>query len=339
MTSLLSRRLLIINTGRAEVTVIMQLLLLLVFLLQFPDGTLGADEDITNTNTMITTPTCQKLKEDENFYFPNDCVTKCSDKNDVFDTKRSRNVNGDIKCFCINDSIPICTDDPFCSDLLIFPGTVYDNCFNNCDMITDEKDDIIRDNDVIITDEIEYATFSEQAANKNQTHYKVSCSCDGGITTLCGIDYILFSDLTYLPSCTNSSNPVNNLNINSKTECTEYCTGDITANNIGAFAAAESEWSIYESSSSPEQQYACGCVDKNGNGNIAVACDDTKANYNDGSGLGTKNCYESVGISTVDCTPDDDESSSAFTTTTTSVARTTTMKAVMMYILVELLEW
>jgi hypothetical protein len=325
----------------------LQFLLLLVLLIQFPDGTFGqiqstTEDDIQNgngngngSNNNIIAPTCQSLIENELFYFPNDCVKKCNDKNgdNVFDTKRSRNVNGKIKCYCINDPIPICTDEPLCSDLSIFPGTVYDNCLNNIclgniintdiniNMNTDTEEDSSTDtttDTVVVTDEIEYAGNNPNSANKNQTHYKVSCSCDGGITKQCGIDYILFSDLTYLPSCTiysdSTSTKNNNLNINTKDECNEYCT--TTTNN--AFLIGE--WLIYESF--PEQ-YSCGCVDKNNNNdnNVAIACDDTKANYNDGSGLGTKNCYESVGINTdVDCTPVDESSASAIVVKTAMTA-------------------
>ena len=303
----------------------LQFLLLLVLLIQFPDGTFGqiqstTEDDIQNgSNNNIIAPTCQSLIENELFYFPNDCVKKCNDKNgdNVFDTKRSRNVNGKIKCYCINDPIPICTDEPLCSDLSIFPGTVYDNCLNNICLgniintdINTEEDSSTTDT-VVVTDEIEYAGNNPNSANKNQTHYKVSCSCDGGITKQCGIDYILFSDLTYLPSCTiysdSTSTKNNNLNINTKDECNEYCT--TTTNN--AFLIGE--WLIYESF--PEQ-YSCGCIDKNSD-DVAIACDDTKANYNDGSGLGTKNCYESVGVNTIDCTP---EESSAIVVKTTMTA-------------------
>ena len=314
MPSSPSLRLSIMNNTGGRVEVLLLLSLLLVLLLQFPDGTFG----------QTIPPSCQRLTQEEQFYFPNDCVSKCGAQGDTFDMKRSRNVNGNIKCFCLNSDIPICTDDPMCADLSIFPGTVYENCINNVCSSSDNG------NNFMVTDEIEY-NFEDNAANKNQTHYKVSCSCDGGVTTECGIDYILFSDLTYLPSCTktNDKTPgkINNLDINSKQDCTDYC--QTAHNSNGAFAVDDSEWFIYNEGSSlpPGQQdyyHSCGCLDKNRNGNIAIACDDTTANYNDGSGLGTKNCYESVGVNTVDCsTPDDESSATTMMMMTTTTIMTT----------------
>jgi len=197
---------------------------------------------------------------------------------------------------------------------------------------------------VVVTDDIEFAN-SPEAANKNQTHFKVSCSCDNGKTKQCGIDSILFSDVTYSPSCTaaydTTEGKMNTLHIQSQNDCTLYCTTDNTTstqqqntinknNNNGAVVGG-----VYEemtsstndnnnnkpsSSSSSPLLYSCSCFnDINWNTSIAtnscaaaVACDDTKANYNDGSGLGTTNCYEQVGVNTdIDCPPNDTDAAAA----------------------------
>jgi len=314
-------------------------------------------------------PTCAKLVEEENFYFPNDCVTKCKQQGGGggFDIDRSRNVNGNMKCYCVGATTPICTDAPSCADLSIYPGNAYENCFQNVCVGQGSTDvdnggggdggDVDNDDGggggVVVTDDIEFAN-SPEAANKNQTHFKVSCSCDNGKTKQCGIDSILFSDLTYLPSCTAASDTtegkMNTLNIQSQNDCTLYCTTGTRSttttapqqntnnknNNHGAFVGG-----VYEeitsstndndndnnkpsssSSSAAPLLYSCSCFsDSNWNTSIAtssttattaVACDDTKANYNDGSGLGTTNCYEQVGVNTdSDCPPKDTDPAAA----------------------------
>jgi len=362
-----------------EVFIILQLVLVLSLLLFFPDGTFAqtttTTPESTTTNgisitqngsntstptTIIKVPTCAKLVEDEKFYFPNDCVKKCSEKQKAnggnggeFDIDRSRNVNGKMKCYCVGDTTPICNDDPLCSDLSIYPGSADENCFNNvCSsslggnnnltLTAEEKQGIV----VVVTDEIEFAN-SPEAANKNQTHFKVSCSCDNGKTNQCGIDYILFSDLTYLPSCTaaydTTEGKLNTLDINSQEECTLFCTTtQQQMTSSSPFVIGVYELSNNDNSRTSPQYSSCACFDDNSETDIAggtasggaVACDDTKANYNDGSGLGTKNCYEEVGVNKdIDCPPDDDVSSGTTTTVTAAaVAAAVAMIMIMMMV-------
>lgn len=232
----------------------------------------------STVHAAVATPSCQSLGTA--WYFPNDCVADCNTKfgSSTMDTDRSRNVNGKQKCYCVGEEVPHCTDDPLCSNLLIFPGTALEDCQEVCS--ADGAEGI----DVTVLDDVEY-TGDPNAANKNQTHFMVSCSCDGGTTQRCGVDYVLFSDLTYLQSCTgggSDQNDDNSLNINSQEECNTYCT------TTNVFVGGE--WN-------PEQK-SCSCLDLR---SVAtVACDDTNAKFNDGSGLGDP-CYENVGVTTVDC--------------------------------------
>lgn len=244
------------------------------------------------------TPTCKEL---DSFYFPNDCATECTSKGSTMDLDRSRNVDGNQKCYCQGELTPYCTDDPSCSDLAIVAGTASESCRDLC-----RNDNGGNDQGTAVTDGVEYAS-DPQAANKNQTHFVVECSCDDGKTAKCGKDYILFSDLTYLQSCTGSD--LNSKNINSELECNKYCTTANPENFI------EGLWLVYESN---PPQFSCLCVDVNF-GDRAVACDDANENYNDGSGLG--DCYESVGVNTIDCpTPSASVDLSPRSTTKTMVS-------------------
>ena len=266
-------------------------------------------------------PTCAHLVDTEQFYFPNDCVTKCSERDGggTFDTDRSRNVNGQLQCYCVDDASPVCTDDPRCADLAVVPGTAFDNCLNHVCLpklsTTGESSTPV----VVVTDAIEYATDST-AANKAQTHQLVACSCDGGVTQECGVDSILFSDTNYLPRCTTidekqkNENGVapdsNTLNIYSQDDCTTYCTSSSSSFGEGDWKSIELVSS--SSTSQQQQQFACICIDKSfeKNGKSVVACDDAKAKFNDGSGAGT-DCYDTVGVNRINC-PDDSSSSTNY---------------------------
>ena len=302
---------------------------LLAFLVVFPEGICGQQHQHQQqqrqpSRTLVIdavapVPTCAHLVDTEQFYFPNDCVTKCSERDGgggTFDTDRSRNVNGQLHCYCVDDATPVCTDDPRCTDLAVGPGTAFDNCLNHVCLpklsTTGESSPPV----VVVTDAIEYATDST-AANKAQTHLLVACSCDGGVTQECGVDSILFSDTNYLPRCTTTvdekqknengvASDGNTLNINSQNDCTTYCTS--SSSSFG-----EGDWNISElessSSTSQQQQFACICIDKSSS-KSAVACDDTKANFNDGSGAGT-DCYDTVGVNNMNC-PDASSSSTKY---------------------------
>eukprot|EP00534_Pseudo-nitzschia_fraudulenta_P003148 CAMPEP_0201137502 /NCGR_PEP_ID=MMETSP0850-20130426/55444_1 /ASSEMBLY_ACC=CAM_ASM_000622 /TAXON_ID=183588 /ORGANISM="Pseudo-nitzschia fraudulenta, Strain WWA7" /LENGTH=315 /DNA_ID=CAMNT_0047408861 /DNA_START=214 /DNA_END=1161 /DNA_ORIENTATION=+ len=219
-------------------------------------------------------PTCRSLGT--SWYFPNDCVASCSETHEgsTMDTDRSRNVGGDFRCFCEGVEGPFCTDDPACADLEILPGNALEGCASACG------------DSATVTDAIEYAG-DESAASKNVTHFVVACYCGGSATPKCGTDYVFFSDLTYLPSCTTGTAAAteNALGIASAPDCASYCS-----RSSAAFVAGD-----WEGSSG-----SCTCSDAAGRS--AVACDDSAANFNDGSGLGNP-CYESVGVTSADCSP------------------------------------
>jgi hypothetical protein len=218
-----------------------------------------------------TTPTCQSLGE--SWYFPNDCVFNCNDLGSTMDTDRSRNVGGNLKCFCVDQAKPFCTDDPYCEDLGIFPGTVQEDCARVCG----------EDNSAVT------ATTSVDD-NGYQFHYVVNCSCSDG-TKKCGEDFVLFSDLDYMKSCTGGDS--NSLEIVNDEECDSFCLDTLVFEG-GEFATAG-------------QNKTCSCLHSSiisittaDDVNSALACDDATARANDGSGLGNP-CYENVGVNQIDC--------------------------------------
>jgi hypothetical protein len=202
-------------------------------------------------------PTCDDVAFD---YFPNDCIRECQILGEEFDTDRSRDVNGLTKCYC--SETPICNDDPLCEDLLVIPGAAQVGCAALCPNATD----------VSVVDDVQFSD-DPSAGNKNQTHFRVSCVCDG--VTQCGTDFVLFSDLSYLPSCTGGVEGTT-LDINSEEECAAYCTE-------------------YGFSGSAFESASCEC--SNGDG-TAVACDDARANDDRGE---FTDCFDQVGVSTADC--------------------------------------
>jgi len=277
-----------------------------------------------------TTPTCKSLGS--GWYFPNSCVSDCTERfgeSGTMDIERSRNVNGDYRCYCVGRELPLCRDDPTCRDLNIHPGTALAGCRAICSGDGDGDADGDPDADVRVVDEVEFAG-QESAANKNQTHFRVGCSC-GEERHQCGPDSILFSDLTYLPSCSGGiqipAPPSKNKNhdndknhdhvvvVANADQCFDYC------NSTNVFVG--SIWT--------EEQKSCACTndssnsngnnDANANGNnddvyVTMACDDSRARANDGSGLGDP-CYETVGVSAVDCSESASSSSSSSSTTAT----------------------
>jgi hypothetical protein len=130
-----------------------------------------------------------------------------------------------------------------------------------------------------IEDGVRY-TNDPQAGNKNQTHFMVSCFCDGA--KRCGTDFVLFSDLTFLSACTSDGVPAGteSLDIASESECTSYCTGF-------GFAGAS-----YDTT-----KPSCTCTNDDGE---AMACDNSIANTDRGDFIG---CFEQVGVSSADCPP------------------------------------
>ena len=197
----------------------------------------------------------------------NDCAAACQDIGETINVDESRDVNGDYKCYCTNTAI--CNDEPLCQDLLIVPGLVEERCTSVCgDGITIQVEDGVR------------YTDDPQAGNKNQTHFMVSCFCDG--VKQCGTDFVLFSDLTFLPACTSDGVPAGtqSLNIASESECTTYCVGF-------GFAGAS-----YDAT-----KPSCTCTNSDGE---AMACDNSIANTDRGDFIG---CFEQVGVSEADCPP------------------------------------
>jgi hypothetical protein len=205
-------------------------------------------------------PTCNGGLSND-FYFPNDCVSECMALEQEMDFDTSRDVNGVTKCYCSNN-VGVCNDEPTCEDLLIIPGQALVGCSAYCP----------DSNDVTAVDDVQF-TDDPSAGNKNQTHFMVACTCDG--VTQCGTDFVLFSDLTFLPSCTSGAEGPT-LDLNNEEDCTTYCL------NVGFTSAT------YESG-------ACSCTNDAG---TATACDDAKANDDRGE---FTDCFEEVGVSTADC--------------------------------------
>ena len=240
-------------------------------------------------------PTCDSL--DESWYFPNDCDFSCQDLESRMDPKRSRNVNGDLKCYCEGREQPFCHDNPLCRDLSIFPTSAESDCERVCG---------------------EESSSSSEASigvdfNGYQFHYVLSCSCDG--QTRCGGtkgDYVLFSDTDYMWSCTRGRT-INSRRINTATDCDTFCTGTQVFSG-GNFTQTN-------------QGKTCACLhdditsDRPGI-NQAVACDDATARYNDASGLGDP-CYDEVGVNVIEC--DYTESSAATKSPKASKAHTKTL--------------
>jgi len=219
-------------------------------------------------------PTCQSMGSD--WYFPNACVTSCQGLKSTMDLDRTRNVDGKLKCYCENQEQPFCTDTPRCEDIGIYPGTAEEDCAQVCGESA---------NDVTASTVID--------DNGYQFHYVVTCSCSDG-TEKCGGnggDFVLFSDLDYMKSC--SGRDSNSLQISSSDECNTFCLETLVFEG-GAFASAG-------------QNKTCSCLhsdieslDKSKIMNQALACDDATARENDGSGLGEP-CYEEVGVNQVKC--------------------------------------
>lgn len=218
-----------------------------------------------------TVPTCQSLGS--SWYFPNACVSSCNELESTMDTDRSRNVNGLLKCFCEGKDEPFCTDDPLCQDLGIFPGTAAEDCAAVC------GDD---DDDVSATTKVDH--------NGYQFHYVVSCSCGDG-TSKCGDDFVLFSDQDFMKSC--SGDGSNSLKIKTPGDCDAYCAETLVFDG-GEFASSGGNKTC--SCLHPEIQ----TIDPATELRAAMACDDSTARANDGSGLGNP-CYENVGVNQIEC--------------------------------------
>ena len=187
------------------------------------------------------------------------------------DTDQSRNVNGLPKYFCEGKDEPFCTDDPFCQDLGIFPGTITKYCASVC-----------VDNDVSATTKVNH--------NGYQFHYVVSCSCGDG-TSKYGDDFILFGNQDYMKSC--SGDGSNSLKIKKPDNCDAYCVETLVFDG-GEFASSGGNKTC--SCLHPEIQ----TIDPATKLQAAMACDDSTARANDGSGLGNP-CYENVGVDQIEC--------------------------------------
>lgn len=221
--------------------------------------------------TSAAPPSCQSMPDD--WYFPNSCVTSCNELGSTMDLDKTRNVNGKLKCFCVDIEQPFCTDTPRCEDLGIFPGTVKEDCAKVCG---ESEGDV--DATTIVDD------------NGYQFHYVVSCSCKDG-TDKCSDDYVLFSDLDYMKSCSGGGS--NSLQIKNGDQCESFCLDTLVFEG-GTFLSAG-------------KNKTCSCLhsdiqslDKSKTINEALACDDATARENDGSGLGEP-CYDEVGVNKVRC--------------------------------------
>ncbi len=258
------------------------MLLVLLLLLLGPGTCSGADGPL---------PTCNGGISDD-FYFPNDCVSQCQALGVEIDLDESRDVNGITACYCTNGT-SVCNDEPSCADLLVIPGAAEGGCTALCPNATL----------VTVVDDVQF-TDDPTAGNKNQTHFMVSCACDG--VTQCGIDFVLFSDLTFLPSCSGDAEGPT-LDVNSEEECTSYCTSAGSSFTGGSY-----------------EEGACTCSTEAG---TAVACDDAKANDDRGDFV---DCFDEVGVSSADCpTPAPTEAPPVDSSSASDVAMACSLGAVL----------
>jgi len=257
----------------------------------------------------VPVPTCASLGE--TWYFPNACPAACEELGSVFDTDRSRNVNGQFKCFCEGSDRPYCTDDPRCEDLGIRPGSVREDCSRVCG----------GDNRVKSKTSVEF--------NGYQFHYVVSCSCSDG-TRKCDNNSILLSDLDYMRACTGDDES-GSLGIGSAESCGEYCDATGVFTQGGAYSLNST-------------QHRCACpspsvITDSPNVTEAVVCDDSIARVNDGSGLGNP-CYENIGVNEIDCPdPDADSASSSAVSSEQSTTTKTFVSSATIFTGVWLLPW
>jgi hypothetical protein len=169
-------------------------------------------------------------------------------------------------------------------------------------------------------DDVQYVG-DPAAANKNQTHFMVACYCDD--VKQCGINFVLFSDLTFLPACSSAgvAGVDTTLNTDSQDQCSIYCT------ELFGFAAG-----TYDSTTK-------SCVCDDGAGTSATACDDSTANSDRGQ---FDDCFSQVGVSTADCptpTPTLEGGSSASTTGGRSATLAVTILSMGMTVVVALGAW
>lgn len=225
------------------------------------ESTFGQSGNGGGVVTTTITPTCDSV-EIQN---ANDCGLACRDMGEDIDLTKSRDVNGQFKCYC--SSTTVCNDDPLCSDLLVVPGMAQERCTAVCPEGTAT---------VNAQDDVELVG---EGANKNQTHFRVNCYCDDA--KQCDTEYILFSDLSFLPACSSASSDPGTLNINSDAECSNYCT------------SMTFDGSVFDT-----QATSCTCM--TASGGSALACDDTKANSERPDSIG---CFQEVGVSTFSCPP------------------------------------
>ncbi|KAG7336853.1 hypothetical protein IV203_012677 [Nitzschia inconspicua] len=214
---------------------------------------------LVSAQEAVITPTCDSI----NIQGSNDCGLACRELGQEIDFRRSRDVNGKFKCYCT--TLTVCNDDPVCSDLLVIPGAAQERCQTVCGEGSTAQ----------AQDDVEYAG---EGANRNQTHFRVNCFCND--VQQCDTEYILFSDLSFLPACSSSSDDPGTLNIDSEADCVAYCTDNTF------------EGAIFDGAVT-----SCNCTNTGG---TAVACDDSKANSQRPDGIG---CFEEVGVSTVTCPP------------------------------------
>jgi hypothetical protein len=159
------------------------------------DTTLGCFDSQVILDRTQPVPTCDSLSIEA----IEDCNPLCSDL--VMSMKAFGDVNGRIECAC--DDADICSDDPTCAQIQVFPGSAAEDCARFCGPNVN----------AVETDEVEFAG-GNFVANKAQTHLRVGCKC--GAFEECR-DSILFSDLAVLDGC------ADDLGISSDTACQEHC--------------------------------------------------------------------------------------------------------------------
>jgi hypothetical protein len=200
------------------------------------DGSTGCEDITTLADKLGPLPSCDSLGIER----IDQCGIFCDNMNKNIEL--FRDVNGDSFCYC-TEGWEACNDGPTCGQLQIYPGTVDVECQAFCGA----------DATILTTDDVQLAGGLSNA-NKDQTHLRLSCSCDG--IRQCD-DFILFSDLSFMKECSNAE-----IDVATDAECEEYCISNGFVNGID-FADIDSVVS-------------CNCTSEGGS---AVACQD-KASSN-----------------------------------------------------------
>ena len=167
---------------------------------QCPDST-GCFDQLLVYDQSRPVPTCDSL----GITLITDCTVLCTDLNMNVAVGGFRDANGKTECRCTGADI--CTDDPNCEQLRIYPGSAEQDCTEFCGIEGGVG------GTPVATDSVAFAG-PDAVGNKDQTFLRVSCKC--GAFDQCQ-QSILFSDLADMEGCRDD------LGIISSDSCSEYC--------------------------------------------------------------------------------------------------------------------